>query len=246
MIEDFLDELADGVAGLLAQVLGDLGLLQAGLVDEFGEGFDASGRREREKQPDGIRELAAALPVRIDADGDLGIDSRRVRNDEAQFESVGQNPKALTRGEQHALRYAGMAETVGEAAPGRGIQIGIQVHTPDPKPGRAILSDEQSAAVLVAFARLDGLDRFEAGVAELGEERLDDVVLDAQATAVGNEIPKLATHELPMFVQGTGLRAAGLGQQREAVEFRLQIELHERLRKGRAGERAIGCKVERH
>jgi hypothetical protein len=100
--------------------------------------------------------------------------------------------------------------------------------------------------VLVAFARLDGFDRFDASVAELGEQRFDDVVLHAQATTVSNEIAELPAGELPMVVEGAGFRPGGLRQEREAIEFRLQIELHERLGQRRAAKRAIGCEVQWH
>src|SRR6266566_2317065 len=91
MVEEFLDELADGVAGLFAKVFGDLGLLQASLVNQFGQDFDASGRRERDEQAHGIRQIAAAFPVWVNADGNLGIHPRRVGNDEAQFKAVGED-----------------------------------------------------------------------------------------------------------------------------------------------------------
>ena len=50
VIEHLLDEALDGLAGLVAQVLGDPALLQAGLVDQVGDGGDAGGRGQRQQQ----------------------------------------------------------------------------------------------------------------------------------------------------------------------------------------------------
>ncbi|MGD0537579.1 MAG: hypothetical protein ABSC03_08025 [Verrucomicrobiota bacterium] len=143
MVEEFLDELADGVAGLFAKVFGDLGLLQASLVDQFGQGFDAGGRRERDKQSHGIRQIAAAFPVRVNADGNLEIHPRWVGNDEAEFKAVGEDAEPFAGCEQHTLRDAGMAETVGKAASGGGIEVGVKVHTPDAQLRSAVLGEEQ-------------------------------------------------------------------------------------------------------
>ncbi len=76
---------------------------------------------------------------------------------------------------------------------------------------------------------MDGFNRLDASVAKLGEQRFDDVVLDAQTAAVRDEITELAADELPVVVECVGFCAGGLGQEREAIEFRLQIELRERL-----------------
>ncbi len=197
MIQELLNKLADGVAGLFAKVFGDLGLLQAGLVNQVGQGFDTSGRRERDKQPNRIRQIAAAFPVRVNGDGNLGIHARRIGYKEAQFEPVSEDAEAFACGEQHALGDAGVAKTVGEAAPGRGVKVGVEVHAPHAQFGRAVPGDEQRAAVFFALAGLDGLNRFDASVAELGEQRFDDVVLHAQAAAVRDEQlePRVAVEE---------------------------------------------------
>ena len=81
VVEEFLDKLTDGMAGLFAQVFGDLGLLEAGLIDKVRQGFDAGRRSERDEQPHGIRQVAAAFPVRIKDDGNLRIHPGRVGND---------------------------------------------------------------------------------------------------------------------------------------------------------------------
>ena len=76
--------------------------------------------------------------------------------------------------------------------------------------------------------------------------RNGDVVLDPQGPAVGDEVAELAADELPVFVEGAGFRACGLGHEGQAVELGLKIELHEGLGKGGPGEGAIGCEVEGH
>lgn len=184
--------------------------------------------------------------MRVYGNGDLGVNAGRVRNDEAQFEAVRKDGEAFARGEQYALGDARVAEPVGEAAAGGGVEIGVEVHAPHAEACRAIFSEEESAGVFVAFAGLDGFDGLDAGVAELGEERFDDVVLDPEGPAVGDEVAELAADELPVVVEGAGFRAGGLGQERQAVELGLEIELHEGLRKGGPGEGAIGCEVEGH
>jgi len=45
-------------------------------------------------------------------------------------------------------------KTVGKAAAGRGIEVGIEVHAPHAEACRALLGKEESAAVFVAFAGL--------------------------------------------------------------------------------------------
>jgi hypothetical protein len=128
----------------------------------------------------------------------------------------------------------------------RRVEIGVEVHAPDAQSGRAILGDEQRAAIFIAFAGLDSFDSFDASITELGEQWLNDVILHAQAAAVRDQIAELAADKLPVVVERSAFRATGLGQEREAVEFRLQIEIHEWLGQRRAGEGAIGCEVQRH
>jgi len=246
MVEEFLDELADGVAGLFAQVFGDFGLLKAGLVNEFGQGFDTGGRRERDQQPERVGHFAAAFPVRVNADGNLRVKAGGSGNEETELDAVGKEAETFAGGEQHALGNARVAEPVSQPASGRGVEVGVEVNTPDAQPSGRITIEKQRTAVFIAFACLDGFNRFDAGIAKPGDERFDDMVLDAQTAAVRNEVAEFAADELPVFIERAGFRAGGLGQERKTVELGLEIELHERLRQRRAGERAIGCEVEGH
>ena len=110
-----------------------------------------------------------------------------------------------------------MAVTVSEASPGGSIKIGIKINAPDTELGRAVLGNEHRAAILVAFAGLNGFDRLDAGVAELHEQRLDDVVLHAQAATVRDERAKFAADEFPVLIKHARFRAGGFRQERQAV-----------------------------
>ncbi len=73
VVEHLLDEALDGLAGLIAKVLCDAGLLQAGLVDQVRHCFDARGRSQGQKQAERVGHVAASLPARIDRDDHLGV-----------------------------------------------------------------------------------------------------------------------------------------------------------------------------
>ena len=78
MIEHLLDEPLHRLPGLVPQVLGHAGLLQAGLIDQLGDFLHASRADERQEQPERIRHFPAAFPIGIEREDHLRVRPGRI------------------------------------------------------------------------------------------------------------------------------------------------------------------------
>ena len=145
MVQHLLDEPPDRLPGLVAQVLGDAGLLQPGLIDQLRDRLHAVGRGQRQEQPERVGHVAAALPVGIEREDHLGVGPGRIGNQQPQFDAVGQQADALAAGQQHPLGDPQMAEAVRLPALGRGVEVLVEIGGPDAELGTVRRRQQVSA-----------------------------------------------------------------------------------------------------
>ena len=83
MIKQLLDKTLNGTASLGAQLASDAGLLEAGLVNQGGQGQHPGRRSESQQEPERVGQGAALFPERVNRDDYLRIGASRVRNQQA-------------------------------------------------------------------------------------------------------------------------------------------------------------------
>jgi hypothetical protein len=115
-------------------------------------------------------------------------ESGRVGDEQPQLHSIRQQPQPFARSEQHSLGNAQMAVAIRGPAPGRCIQIFVKLDGPHAQLGAAISREQQRAAGFLAFARLDGIGRFEPGVAQRFGERVNDAVAHPERAATRDQL----------------------------------------------------------
>ena len=240
VVQNLLNKSLNGETGLVPQVLGDAGLLQAGLIDQFGNLLHPSRADQRQEQAERIGHFPAALPVGIEREDHLRVGPGRIGDQQPQLNTVGQDAHTLAAGQEHALRDAQVAEAVRLTALGRGVDVFVQVGRPDAELG-ARRRLQQVSAVLSTLARFHVGGRFDlVGVAQLFAERFDGLVADAQGAAPDGQLRKVAAVGFPVVLELLAFAAGGLGQELQLRQFVLQLELDERLRQGWPGELGVG------
>ena len=245
LIEDLLQEPLYRLAGLVAQLLGDARLLQAGFVNDLGEGRHAGWAGQGEKQQERPGNFPAAPPARVDWDNNLRVGPGRVGYQEAQLDAVGEQAEALAGGQQDALCNPQMTETIGPAALRWRVEVFIEQGGPDTQLALAIGGREEVAAGLEVFAGLNRVGRIDLTVPHELDDRLDDLVADAQGAAAGGQLAEVAAVDLPPLAELLALLASRLGEELAIGELFLQLKSYERLGKRWPLELAVG-EIKRH
>jgi len=245
MIQHRLNESLDGLAGLDPQFLRDPSLLQASLFRQLRDRPQPRRTGQSEQQHVGLRNVPADPPLGLDGQDDLGVRPGRIREQDAQFDPVGQETHSLARSEQDPLGDADGAEPIGPTPPGRGIQILFKTRGPYPQ-ATAIGIGQQKPAGFAPFSSGDFGCRRHPDIAQPLDQRLDDMISHPFRPAPGDQLAQHAPIDFPAFLQRPALIAGGPGDQAQSSQVVFQVELDVGLGEDGPDERSVSQKIIRH
>ena len=200
-------------------------------------------RGQSQQHTIGIRRQVLCTPASGtgERDRDVAVGPRRIAQQKTQIVAVGQQPRALAAGQQHALRTARRAKPIGATAAMRRVQVVLHADRPGPQFGAAGRL-HQPAAVFHSFAGENFVLPQRRAVAQTVRERHDDKIADALRSTRTAEKAKLATQCVPCLFESFVLP---LGKQAQPRQHGFEFEAHERLGERRAEQVTI-AKIESH
>ena len=239
MIEYFLDEPLDGLACLNPQLLGDPGLLKAGLVHDVRQGLHTLRAAKRHEQEERIRDLTVSFPAWVQGDDDLGVESGRIGDQNPELDSVGEDAQSLASCQQDTLGDPQMTEPIGTPSLRGRIQIFIERRGPDAKLVSSVCGEQEISATLQIFPSLNIIRGFQLRVAQQFDQGLDDLVPHSEGTSTRGKLLKVSAVQIPLTTKLLPFVPELFRQQLTGGEFLFEFKADEWNRQGWPKELAV-------
>jgi hypothetical protein len=127
----------------------------------------------------------------------MRVGSSRIRDEDSQFDAVGEKTEPLTGGEKNTPCDLQPAVSVSSAAPCWRVEVFLEIGGPDAELRRSVFGFQYETAIFVALTSVHRWRGVYRGVPERLNQWVDDVMADSEGAPTDLQRAEFAAVRLP-------------------------------------------------